>query len=191
MPNKKPTRKKYKYDLTPKERKQVEAALMQGRSRKRDLPMEAWHFDADAYGVWKKGEAPVTNIWTDKTKGGLYSGHIQEVSGDDPRLRGPKAAYGQGSRKVPARPMKGIPRKLKPELAKDAKARREKYKVGGPAQKAAKRKQTSNKVKLKPSIRRNAEKVIQDINKSLRERPKIGVRTGNNNLSKLVRSLNK
>ena len=74
-------------------------------------------------------------------------------------------ALRQGSRPVKARPMKGPPRKLKPELAKDAKARREKYKTGGPAQKAAKRQRMQSS--------------------------KVGVRTGNNNLSKLVRSLNK
>nr|BAR36574.1 hypothetical protein [uncultured Mediterranean phage uvMED] len=72
-------------------------------------------------------------------------------------------ALRQGSRPVKARPMKGPPRKLKPELAKDAKARREKYKAGGPAQKAAKRQRMQSS--------------------------KVGVRTSNNSLSKLVKSM--
>ena len=63
-------------------------------------------------------------------------------------------ALREGSRPVKARPMKGIPRNLPPELAKPRKPTKKSTTKSSPA-------------------------------------TKVGVRTGNNNLSKLVKAINK
>jgi hypothetical protein len=84
-------------------------------------PPPLYHFGE---GVWKKDMAPPEKMIYEHPGGGP----LERIKGTDPRLRGRKAAHGRGSRVVKPRPMKGIPRNIKPELAKDAKARREMYK---------------------------------------------------------------
>jgi len=130
-------RKKYKYGLD--------------KLRKKKKTVETFDFPLPPT-VWKPKVARPGSIISQEGSGsgGTLTPEDKKIIKDN---KARLIALQQGSRPVKARPMKGIPRKLKPELAKDAKARREKYKVGGPS--------------------------------------KVGVRTGNNNLSKLVRSLNK
>ena len=111
-------------------------------------------------GIWRKDMAPPERMVLDPKEGEPPFKYT--VPGTDPRLRGRKAARGRGSRVVKPRPMKGVPRNIKPELAKDAKARREKYK----------RKPLKKGMKSTPI-------------------GKIGVRTGASGLSKLVKAMNK
>jgi len=75
-------------------------------------------------------------------------------------------ALREGSRPVKARPMKGIPRNLPPELAKPKKPTRK------PTAKSPRKPTKKSTTKSSPAT-------------------KVGVRTGNNNLSKLVKAINK